>query len=95
MSYDPERKYDVHLLAGLTGTMRMAPSAPSADPDMNSSRFFMGFETGMQASWLVVPKVRVFLEPKLRLYGKKLLKQSAIQNGDMVMSLQAGATYSF
>lgn len=95
MGFDSERKYDVQLLAGLVASMRLAPSEEVPDEDMNKSKLFIGGELGVQASCKVSPRFKVFLEPQIRIYGKKLLKQSTIQGTDMLMSLRAGTSFSF
>lgn len=97
MGYDPERKYDVQLLAGAVGSMRMKPSIEIDDEDMNKSKFFLGAELGMNLSYRIVDflNLKVFLEPKIRFYSKELLQQSSIQGVDMMTMMHLGATYSF
>lgn len=97
MGYDPERKYDVQLLAGAVGSMRMKPSIEIDDEDMNKSKFFLGAELGMNLSYRIVDflNLKVFLEPKIRFYSKELLQQSSIQGVDMMTMMHVGATYSF
>lgn len=95
MGFDSERKYDVQLLAGLVASMRLAPSDEVPDEDMNKSKLFIGGELGVQASYKVSPHFNIFLEPQIRIYGKRLLKQSTIQGTDMLMSLRAGTSFSF
>lgn len=95
MGFDSERKYDVQLLAGMVASMRLSPSGEVPDEDMNKSKLFIGGELGVQASYKVSSRFKVFLEPLIRIYGKKLLKQSTIQGTDMMMSLQAGTSFSF
>lgn len=95
MGFDAERKYDVQLLAGLVASMRLAPSDEVSDEDMNKNKLFIGGELGVQASYKVSSRFKVFLEPLIRIYGKKLLMQSTIQGTDMMMSLRAGTSFSF
>lgn len=95
MGFDAERKYDVQLLAGLVASMRLAPSDEVSDEDMNKSKLFMGGELGVQTSYKVSSRFKVFLEPLIRIYGKKLLKQSSIQGTDIVIALRAGTCFSF
>ena len=95
MGYDPERKYDVQLLAGMVGSMRMKPSEELADEELKKSRFFLGAETGIQASYRIDNHFKIFLEPKVRFYSKELLMQSSIQGMDMMLLLHAGTTYTF
>lgn len=67
--YDPERKYDVQLFAGIVASMRMK----------HENRFFIGGEAGLQTSYRVGRRFKVFLEPKIRIYGKELLMQDNVQ----------------
>ena len=95
MGYDPERKYDIQLLAGMVGSLRMKPSQELADEELKKSRFFLGAETGVQASYQINNHFKVFLEPKVRFYSKELLMQSSIQGSDTMLLLHAGTTYTF
>lgn len=83
--YDPERKYDVQLFAGIVASMRMK----------HENRFFIGGEAGLQTSYRVGRRFKVFLEPKIRIYGKELLMQDNVQGSDIMMSLNAGTSFSF
>lgn len=83
--YDPERKYDVQLFAGIVASMRMK----------HENRFFIGGEAGLQTSYRVGRRFKVFLEPKIRIYGKELLIQDNVQGSDIMMSLNAGTSFSF
>ena len=69
--YDPERKYDIQLFAGIVASVRM------------------------QTSYRVGRRFKVFLEPKIRIYGKELLMQDNVQGSDIMMSLNAGTSFSF
>ena len=40
-------------------------------------------------------RFKVFLEPKIRIYGKELLMQDNVQGSDIMMSLNAGTSFSF
>ena len=95
MGYDPERKYDIQLLAGMVGSLRRKPSQELADEELKKSRFFLGAETGVQASYQINNHFKVFLEPKVRFYSKELLMQSSIQGSDTMLLLHAGTTYTF
>lgn len=95
MEYDFYRKYDVQLLAGVVGSMRMKPSREVQSEDLNKSGFFLGLETGIHASYQVLDFLKVFVEPKARFYSNKLLMQSSIQSHDTMLMLHAGATYTF
>ena len=83
--YDPERKYDVQLFAGIVASMRMK----------HENRFFIGGEAGLQTSYRVGRRFKVFLGPKIRIYGKELLIQDNVQGSDIMMSLNAGTSFSF
>lgn len=96
--YDTERKYDLQLLAGLVGSERLKPSVEegsSVSEDLTKSRFFIGGEIGVQASYQVAPRFKVFVEPKIRFYGKELLMQDNVKGMDKMMSLHAGTSFSF
>lgn len=86
--YEPERKWNVHLLAGLAGTACLRD-------DGSGNTFAIGEEIGIHASCRVYKKVHVFLEPKAIFYPKEKLMQWNKQGTDVVMSLQAGVTYDF
>ncbi len=83
--YDPERKYDVQLIAGAVASMRLK----------QDNRLFIGGEAGVQASYRVSRRFHVFVEPMLRIYGKELLMQNNVQGKDIMMSLRAGTGFSF
>ena len=83
--YDPERKYDIQLFAGVVASVRM----------QHESRFFIGGEAGLHTSYRVNSRFKVFLEPKIRIYGKELLMQDNVQGSDIMMSLNAGTSFSF
>lgn len=83
--YDPERKYDVQLFAGIVASMRLK----------QENSFFIGGEAGLQASYQVSRRFKVFLEPKIRIYGKELLMQNNVQGKDIMMSLHTGTCFSF
>ena len=83
--YDPERKYDIQLFAGVVASMRLK----------QENRFFIGGEAGLQAAYRVSSRFNVFLEPKIRVYGKELLMQDNVQGKDVMMSLHAGTSFSF
>lgn len=83
--YDPERKYDIQLFAGVVASVRM----------QHESRFFIGGEAGLHTSYRVNRRFKVFLEPKIRIYGKELLMQDNVQGSDIMMSLNAGTSFSF
>lgn len=83
--YDPERKYDIQLFAGVVASVRM----------QHESRFFIGGEAGLHTSYRVSRRFKVFLEPKIRIYGKELLMQDNVQGSDIMMSLNAGTSFSF
>lgn len=85
MGYDPERKYDVQLFAGIVASMRLK----------QENSFFIGGEAGLQASYQVSRRFKVFLEPKIRIYGKELLMQNNVQGKDIMMSLHTGTCFSF
>ena len=97
MQYVPERKYDVQWLAGIVGSMRMKPSTEIEDEDLNKSKFFIGLETGIHASYKVMDfmNLKVFVEPKIRLYSKDLLKQSSIQGYDTMLMMHVGTSCTF
>lgn len=83
--YDPERKYDIQLFAGVVASVRM----------QHESHFFIGGEAGLHTSYRVSRRFKVFLEPKIRIYGKELLMQDNVQGSDIMMSLNAGTSFSF
>ena len=83
--YDPERKYDIQLFAGVVASVRM----------QHESRFFIGGEAGLHTSYRVNRRFKVLLEPKIRIYGKELLMQDNVQGSDIMMSLNAGTSFSF
>ena len=83
--YDPERKYDIQLFAGVVASMRLK----------QENRFFIGGEAGLQAAYRVSSRFNVFLEPKIRVYGKELLMQDNVQGKDVMISLHAGTSFSF
>lgn len=83
--YDPERKYDVQLFAGIVASMRMK----------HENRFFIGRRSGTANILPVGRRFKVFLEPKIRIYGKELLMQDNVQGSDIMMSLNAGTSFSF
>lgn len=85
MGYDPERKYDVQLFAGIVASMRLK----------QENSFFIGGEAGLQAFYQVSRRFKVFLEPKIRIYGKELLMQNNVQGKDIMMSLHTGTCFSF
>lgn len=94
--YDPERKYDVQLFAGLVASMRLKPTGDAgSNEDLYKSRLFIGGEAGLQASYRVSPRFKVFIEPKIRFYGEELLMQNNVQGMDLMMSLHAGTSFSF
>ena len=84
--YDPERKYDVQLFAGIVASMRLKTGQPF---------FLVGGEAGLQTSYQVSRRFKVFLEPKIRFYGKELLMQDNVQGRDVMMSLHAGTSSLF
>ena len=86
--YEPERKWNVHLLAGLAGTACLRN-------DGNENKFTIGEEIGVQASYQVYKRFHIFLEPKTHFYPKEKLMQWNKQGTDVLMSLQAGVTYDF
>ena len=55
----------------------------------------IGGEAGLQTSYRVGRRFKVFLEPKIRIYGKELLMQDNVQGSDIMMSLNAGTSFSF
>ena len=59
------------------------------------NHFFIGGEAGLQTSYQVSRRFKVFLEPKIRFYGKELLMQDNVQGRDVMMSLHAGTSFSF
>ena len=77
--YDPERKYDVQLFAGIVASMRLK----------QDNHFFIGGEAGLQTSYQVSRRFKV------RFYGKELLMQDNVQGRDVMMSLHAGTSFSF
>lgn len=83
--YDPERKYDIQLFAGIVTSMRLK----------QENRFFIGGEAGLQVAYRMSNRFKVFLEPKIRVYGKELLIQDNVQGKDMMMSLHTGTSFSF
>lgn len=93
--YTPERKYDVQLLAGLVASMRLKPTADIDDDNLTKSRLFIGGEVGLQASYQLSRRFKLFVEPKIRFYGKELLMQDNVQGADVMMSLHAGTAFSF
>lgn len=139
--YEPKRKLDVHLFAGIVGSMRLKPSVATADdgttsgdnqeggdtggdtPETRSgfamtraegdgteeeattnlesgeelmkSRTFFGAELGLHITRAITPKISVYLEPKVRIYGQELLMHNNVAGADMMMSLQVGARYKF
>lgn len=94
MAYNPERKFDVELFAGLVASMRLKPET-DIDSDLTRSRLFVGGEVGLQASYQVSRRFKVFVEPKIRFYGKELLLQNYVQGKDVMTSLHAGTSFSF
>ena len=95
MGYHPSRKYDVQLLAGLVGSMRMNPSRKVDDEDLHKSKLFIGLETGLHLSYDIMENLKVFLEPKIRYYSQNLTKQSSLQGYDRMLMFHVGAAYSF
>lgn len=95
MEYAYDRKYDVQLLAGAVGSMRMKPSREVQSEELNKSRFFLGIETGIHASYQILDFLKVFIEPKVRFYSNELLMQSSLQGHDTMLMMHAGATYTF
>ncbi len=95
MGYDPMRKYDVHLLAGIVGSMRMAPDKVTGVKEMNDAKMLVGGELGLQASYQVHPLVKVFIEPKARFYSTDMMRQGNIHGMDIISSISVGGTYHF
>ncbi len=95
MGYNPTRKYDVQLLAGLVGSMRMNPSREVDDEDLNKSKIFLGLETGLHLSYEIMDNLKLFLEPKIRYYSQNLTKQSSQQGYDRMLMFHVGSTYFF
>lgn len=89
--YDPDRRYDVHILAGLVGTLCMSGGNDASD----KFAFALGGETGLLASYRLTPQFCLFIEPKIRFYGQERLLPLSNLGKDMLMSLQAGVTYEF
>lgn len=94
MGYDPERAYDVTFLAGVVGTLRSGASRATSDEELNKRKTLFGFESGLQLAFRINRQFHIFVEPKLRIYGEGLLKQSSIQKRDMMMSLAVGTHYT-
>ena len=63
--------------------------------ELNKSGFYFGLETGIHASYQILDFLKVFVEPKVRLYSNKLLMQSSMQSHDTMLMMHAGATYTF
>ena len=87
---------------GTSGNSESAASASSTsstpstpDGDLYKSRLFFGGETGLHAAYQVSPRFKVFIEPKIRFYGKELLMQDNVQGMDIMMSLHAGTSFAF
>lgn len=107
--YEPERKYDVQFFAGAVASIRLKSSTPvgnqeaalteegekSMDNNLTKSGIFIGGEAGVQASYQVSPRFKVFVEPKIRIFGKKLLMKENVKGKDMMMSFHAGTSFSF
>ena len=95
MGYDPERKINAQLLAGVIGSMRMKPSVEMTDEELGKSKFFLGGEIGANVSYQVYGPIKVYLEPKVRIYSNKLLLQSSLQGVDLLPMMHIGTTYTF
>lgn len=145
--YEPDRKWEAEIFAGLAATMRMKPSLPKPDvpetpeapevpeipedtpkdpigftratedgepnvptndstngkvdnpayteDDLNKSGFHFGAQVGMQLSYKLTPKIKLYIEPKMRFYGKELLMHNNVSGMDVMMSMQLGASYRF
>jgi len=137
--YEPKRKLEAELFAGLVATMRMKPSLPKPDvpevpeepeqpetpeenpddaigftrnetveqptekvdnpayteDDLNKSGFHVGGQVGLQLSYKLTPQIKLYIEPKMRFYGKELLMHNNVNGMDVMMSVQLGASYRF
>lgn len=87
--YDPERRFDIQLLAGLTGT------ACTKVDENEKTRFTVGERIGLQASYRVYKGLAVFLEPTTTFFPKESMLEWNKLGSDMLMSLHAGLTYGF
>ena len=95
--YVPERKFDCYLLAGLVGAVRTKPEVVSEDlsGEWGKSRFVVGGDLGLLCSYRLNQSFGVYLEPKVRFYGSKLLPHENLSGSDAMMSVQVGAFYHF
>ena len=95
--YVPERKFDCYLLAGLVGAVRTKPEVVSEDlsGEWGKSRFVVGGDLGLLCSYRLNQSFGVYLEPKVRFYGSKLLPHENLSGSDAMMSVQVGASYHF
>lgn len=95
--YVPERKFDCYLLAGVVAAVRMKPSVvpEGLSDDWNKSRFVAGGELGLLCSYRLSKSFSLYLEPKARFYGSKLLPHENLSGSDVMMSVQAGTSFHF
>lgn len=95
--YVPERKFDCYLLGGIVAAVRMKPSVvlEGLSDDWSKNRFVAGGELGMLCSYRLGKSFSVYLEPKARFYGSKLLAHENLSGADVMMSVQAGTSFHF
>lgn len=82
--YDPDRKGDVNLILGLSG-------AYITD---SGTRIYPGFHFGIQGVWNVSHTVGLFVEPSLRIFGRKF-SYSYPSAASFLTSINVGLVYRF
>ena len=65
------------------------------DEDINKRGLHIGAQVGLHLSYRVNRQIRIFIEPKMRMYGEELLMQNSVNGSDITMSVQIGAKYCF
>lgn len=86
--YDPERRFDIQLLAGITGTACVKGYE-------SPTKFTIGEKIGLQASYRIYKSLGVFLEPATCFYPKESMMKWNKLGTDMLVSIHAGVTYGF
>ena len=55
----------------------------------------VGAQLGVHLSYKINHRIRIYMEPRIRMYGKELLMQNNVNGSDILMSVQVGAKYCF
>mgnify|MGYP003301722280 CR=1 FL=1 len=63
--------------------------------DLNKSGMHIGAQLGVHLSYKINHRIRIYMEPRIRMYGKELLMQNNVNGSDILMSVQVGAKYCF